>query len=69
MRYSLACGAQTGTPETAGVTAPAFGGTVLQTMIDILNQPRVRRCLHCHGKGLVSPRAVCPCCQGYGRTP
>jgi len=69
MHYSLACETLPGVPEPQVFAPPAFGGTVLQAMIEILSQPRIRRCLHCHGKGLVSPRAVCPCCQGYGRTP
>ncbi len=69
MHRSFSCEAKGGLPDTLVLAAPVFGGTVLQSMIDILNQPRVRRCLQCHGKGVVSPRAVCPCCQGYGRTP
>ncbi len=69
MLYSLACETPPGVPAPEAFAAPVFGGTVLQAMIDILNQPRRQRCLHRHGKGLVSQRAVCPCCQGYGRTP
>ncbi len=69
MNSLMSFGTQTGMSKYQSFTGQDFNGSVLQTMIDILNQPRVKQCAHCNGHGLVTAKIVCSCCKGYGRTP
>jgi len=68
MVQSMSFGAQTGMLLHTPFAGPVLDDSVLDAMVDILTQPRIKQCTHCSGKGLVAPRAVCACFQGHGRT-
>ena len=68
MNSFMSLGAQTRMSTYKVFASPDFGGSALQSMIDSLNQPRVKQCAHCHGSGLLTHRIVCSSCKGCGRT-
>jgi len=67
--FSMSCGTQTGMTHHKGFVARELGGSVLQSMVDLLNQPPMKQCTQCQGRGLLAHHIVCPSCKGYGRMP
>jgi len=69
MIQAMSCSAHSGRVHFGVFASLDFDKPVLQSMIDILSQPRVHVCPQCHGKGLLAHHLVCPSCKGYGKTP
>lgn len=68
MNSFMSLGTQTRMSTYKVFANPDFGSSILQSMVDSLNQPRVKQCAHCTGSGLLTLRIVCTSCKGYGRT-